>query len=185
MLVGCVALFLCIPTSAVESTPTTRLDATEGNPGKHLITYITSVNPNKSPQKTVAVVLSRAGKQKCAYVYRVDGESITLDLVSGAKFTAPMPQDGDAFTKTCVRVTKDQFVNAKKILKSHIKTANKSDSPEIRFYNCISDVLRACDMKLPYRSPYRPPNLTQWIGDIPAYSRDKYLNALLSNIAFS
>lgn len=168
-------LILCISALALESTPITRLDATDGNPGEHEITYITSVDSNEASRKTVAVILSVSGEQEIAYVYWATKDAVTLELISGTSFAAPKAQDDTKFTLTSVRVTEDQYDNANNLIQKHIETADKSDSPEVLFYNCISHVLRACDMKLPYRSPYRPPNLVEWVGDIPAYSRDKYL----------
>lgn len=171
ILIGLTALLLCIPAIAEDSNPIVHLDTTNGNPGKYEIIYVTIIEAKKSPEKTVAVILSQAEEQDLVYAYQVSGKSVTLELLPEATFTVPRADNAN-FSMTTVNVTEAQYNKSKKIIRTHIEMADETDSPEVRFYNCICEVLKACTMKIPYRSPYRSPNLTQWIGDIPAYSRD-------------
>lgn len=149
-----------------------RLTTTE-NTSNYEILYL-SVSEADKKSKTVAVILSHSEEQQLVYAYEASEEATTLKLHLEDKNVTDKIKAPNTIVTT-VRVTKAQYKRAKKIIKSHIKTLNTIDSPEIRFYNCICEVLKACDMKIPYRSPYRPPNLTQWVGDIPAYSRDLVL----------
>lgn len=137
------------------------------------ILYLSITEADKK-SKTVAVTLSHSEEQQLIYAYEASKEATTLKLHFEDKEVADKLMAPNAIVTT-VRVTKAQYKRAKKIITSHIETSDTIDSPEIRFYNCICEVLRACEMKIPYRSPYRPPNLTQWVGDIPAYSRDLVL----------
>ena len=169
-----------ISTQAEEPSNTTRLDATTGNPGKYEITYLTIADPKKSPQKTVAVILTHSTRQDLIYAYQIHDKTATLKLLSQTKLGTPKT-DNPNLSITTVKVTKAQYQSVKTIIKTHIETADKTDGPEIRFYNCISQVLRACNMKIPYRSAYRAPNPTQWINDIPAYSLDILLQTPQTN----
>jgi hypothetical protein len=169
--IGLAVLLFCIPVLGADSGPITHLDTTKGNPGHHMITYVTIVEADKSRQKTVAVFLIHSEEQDLVYRYHVKGKSVTLELVAEASFAIPKKDDPD-FTMTVVHVTEAQYEKSKEIIEEHIEKTILSETPEIRFYNCISEVLAACGMRIPYRSRYRPPNLVQWVGDIPAYSRD-------------
>jgi hypothetical protein len=169
--IGLVGLLFCTLATGVDSDAITHLDTTKGNPGNYTITYVTIVESKKPVQKTVAVILHLSEEQELVYRYEVREKSIALELITEAPFAIPKKDDRD-FTMTIVRVTEAQYEKSKNIIKTHIEKTIQSETPEIRFYNCISDVLTACTMRIPYRSRYRPPNLIQWVGDIPAYSRD-------------
>jgi len=169
--IGIVALLTCMPVTGKESSLITRLDTTGGSASRYEVVYVVVNEPKKSLQKTVAVILRQSDEQDLVYVYRKSDRKITLELLTDTSFAIPK-KDHLNFTKTTVRVTAAQYDKTKSIITSHFEKGNRVDTPETRFFNCVKDVLKACSMRIPYRSPYRPPNLTQWVGDIPAYSKD-------------
>ena len=163
-------LLLAITHSAHAQKKEFRLDATKGHPGSHTITYVI-ITRDTSPQKIVTVILNNTQSYELAYQYRVDENTVSLELLENPKLPE-LHADDTLHAVTAVSVTDVQYAESKRTIETHIREADTTDSPEIRFYNCISEVLKTCGMRLPYRSPYRPPNPVQWIGDVPDYNKD-------------
>lgn len=171
ILVFLAAWALSLPTVSLAEHTSTNLDASKGDPGAYTITYVIVTIPESPQKKTVAVIVRDGDTPKLSYVYSADGDTVALGL--DAEFAIPEEHSAESdCTLTIVSVSLRQSESATAIIQSHVAEADTSDSPEIQFYNCVSEVLKACDMRLPYRSPYRPPNLIQWVGDIPDYNKD-------------
>ena len=144
----CISLVLCCAdVHAKRHAKNEHLDATGGKNGDHQIIYITHTNSEIATRGTAIIVLRKSGKQESSYGYHIQEDNAKLGVIDEEKVVKlDKPEDPYTFITT-VEVTPEQYPATQKIIK-------------------------ACNMKIPYISPYRPPNPTQFIGDIPAYSRD-------------
>jgi hypothetical protein len=168
-------LMICAGDASASSAKKQHLDATGGNVGDHQIVYITATTAKNSANGTALVVLKKSGKQELAYGYYFADSKGVVGMVDEERVAKTSASDNANLVITTVEVTKAQYVATKRIILKESKIKSDIDGPTILFYNCIRKVLLACDMKIPYRSAYRAPNPAQWVGDIPAYSRDRVI----------
>lgn len=169
----CLTLAGCV--SLVDARTAARIqhfDATDGNMGEYQLVYITKINPELKSQRTALVVLRKSGKHDLAYGYEQGNAQETVGRIDETRVLVAENKENPAVTISIVNVTEAQYTKTKSIITTHTNKTDQTDGPTILFYNCVSEILRTCNMKVPYRSAYRTPDPVQWIGDIPAYSMD-------------
>ncbi len=162
----------CIRVAAEGGAKIEHLDASRGESGEHQLVYVTNSGSEESIKRTAFVVLHKSGKQELAYGYYVEKGTAKVGLIDSKIIEKVGRVDDSKTVITIVRVSDEQYEETKAIIKTWTEKEEEIDGPSIVFYNSVCQILKACGMKIPYRSAYRAPNPVQWIGDIPAYSRD-------------
>jgi len=166
-----IVLLASLTAAADDGAKVWNLDASNGASKGHTVVFVANKTSPNTMAGTAYVAFMKDGKYDGGYGLHTEGNTATIDDISAAVAKKTADKKDPKATITYVDVTADQYAAGKKAVQAYRDMKEHPDDPARETVNCAIDVMSACGMKYPYRSGLRPPNPTQFFGDIGTTNR--------------